>query len=406
MDKQQQIFSYQASDPQGHTITGHINASSEREAARLLNQQELTPLQISVVMETPRKASASILPKKAGIKEKIMMIRELATLLKAGISLAEAIKSMAEAHALTSNGQALNHISRILAGGGTLSTALQTAQLEFPEHLHQLVAAGELTGKLAQALGDAATQMEYEQRLAQEMRNALIYPAILVISGIIAILLVFIVVVPRFANMLKGNADIPALSVWIISIGLFVKAHLFWVGLIGTGLVMLAIVTLSNPLARSRLYEGLSHLPLVGSWLLETEIGRWANTLSTMLENRVPIIHAMELAQNGVRLSRLKAQFQQAVRDIRSGKKLADALASSRVIGAIGINLIRVGERSGQLGAMLRTLATLHENAGRDRMTRFLVLLEPAAILIIGAIIGTVMVAVMLAITSLSNIPL
>lgn len=406
MDKQQQIFSYQASNPQGHTITGQINASSEREAARLLSQQELTPLQISAVMETPRKASAFILPKKAGIKEKIMMIRELATLLKAGISLAEAIKSMAEAHSLTSNGKALSHISRILAGGGTLSTALQTAQLDLPEHLHQLVAAGELTGKLAQALGDAATQMEYEQRLAQEMRNALIYPAILVISGIIAILLVFIVVVPRFANMLKGNADIPTLSVWVISTGLFVKAHLLWVGLIGTGLVMLAIVTLNNPLARSRLYEGLSHLPLVGSWLLETEIGRWANTLSTMLENRVPIIHAMELAQNGVRLIRLKAQFQQAVRDIRSGRKLADALASSRVIGAIGINLIRVGERSGELGSMLRTLATLHENAGRDRMTRFLVLLEPAAILIIGAVIGTVMVAVMLAITSLSNIPL
>ena len=91
---------------------------------------------------------------------------------------------------------------------------------------------------------------------------------------------------------------------------------------------------------------------------------------------------------------------------MRGGKKIADALASGQILNVTGLNLIRVGERSGELAKMLRTLAGLYETSGQQRLKRFLILLEPIAILTIGSVIGTIMVAVMLAITSLSNIPI
>ena len=155
---------------------------------------------------------------------------------------------------------------------------------------------------------------------------------------------------------------------------------------------------------RARVLEMLSRLPIIGSWLTEVEIGQWSAMLGALLENRVPIITAMELAHDGVRLNSLRHQLQQALREVRGGKKLADALASTRSLNATGLNLIRVGERSGELAPMLRALATLYENAGRDRMKRFLLLLEPAAILLIGGVIGTIMIAIMLAITSMSTL--
>lgn len=396
-------FQYRAINPQGQAVSGQISAAGEREAARLLRQQELTPIEIAPAGQKP--AARLARARRASNQEKAIVIRELATLLQAGVSLAEAVESIGQTHTDSAIGETFAYVHGKLRGGESFSQALQAAQLEWPDYLFQLVAAGEHTGKLAQALQSAATQMEYEQRIKSEMRNALIYPSILVFSGIAATLLIFIVVVPKFANILKsGRAQIPEISVWVLTAGLFVKENLLWVGLGAVGAGLAAVSLAANPALRTRMLQVLSRMPVLGSWLIETEIGRWAAMLSTLLENRVPILRAMELAQNSLRLASVRQKLQQALRDVRGGKKVADALADRQMLNVTGLNLIRVGERSGELANMLRTLATLYENAGRERLKRFLILLEPAAILIIGSVIGTIMVAVMLAITSLSNI--
>ena len=239
------------------------------------------------------------------------------------------------------------------------------------------------------------------------MRNALIYPGILVFSGIAATLLIFIVVVPKFAGLLKNTrAQLPDISVWVLTAGLFVKENLLWVGLGALGIVLAVVAMLANRVLRARAFQTLSRAPILGAWLIETEIGRWASMLGTLLENRVPILKAMELAQDGMRLNAVRNKLQQALREVRGGKKIADALASGQILNVTGLNLIRVGERSGELPKMLRTLAGLYETSGQQRLKRFLILLEPVAILTIGVVIGTIMVAVMLAITSLSNVSL
>lgn len=397
-------FQYQAVNAQGQAVSGQLSAAGEREVARLLRQMDLTPVEIT---PAGRIAAAPMRIKRAGHQEKALVIRELATLLHAGISLAEAVESIGQTHTDSAIGAAFTYIHGKLRGGESFSQGLKSAQLEWPDYLFQLVAAGEHTGKLAHALESAASQMEYEQRIRSEMRNALIYPSILVFSGIAATLLIFIVVVPKFAGLLKNSrAQIPDISVWVLTAGLFVKENLLWVGLGTLAFVMAAVAMLANPVLRARMLQTLSRAPILGAWLVETEIGRWAAMLSTLLENRVPILKAMELAQDGMRLNAVKQKLQQALREVRGGKKIAEALAGGQMLNVTGLNLIRVGERSGELAKMLRTLAGLYETSGQERLKRFLILLEPVAILTIGIVIGTIMVAVMLAITSLSNISL
>jgi general secretion pathway protein F len=126
--------------------------------------------------------------------------------------------------------------------------------------------------------------------------------------------------------------------------------------------------------------------------------------LGTLLGNKVPVIRAMELALSGVRLGSLGQQLRLAQRDLQAGQKMADALATHRAVSTMGVNLVRVGERTGDLPLMLATLARVYEEASRDRMKRFLVLLEPLTILIVGAAIGFIMIAIILAITSLSSV--
>lgn len=395
-------FQYQAANAQGQLLNGQISAVDDREAMRLLQQQNLVPISISSTKTLAANGPAS--SKKASTQDKTLAIQELTTLLNAGVPLAESVDSISSAHAGTAIGTAFAKVLSALRGGERFAEALRLAELDLPTYLYQLVAAGELTGKLGHSLETALMQMEYENRMRQEMRNALTYPAILVMSGIAATLLVFIVVVPKFSNLLKGNtANVPWLSRWVISTGMFVQANLLWVGLGVVVLVMGVIAALRNPMMRGRAFEVLVRLPLLGRWIVETEIGRWASMLSALLENRVGIIPAMELALGGVRISALRNSLQQVLREVRGGARLADALATNRALEATGINLIRVGERSGELAPMLRALSTLYENAGRDRMKRLLLLLEPIAIIVIGSVIGLIMVAIMLAVTSLND---
>lgn len=396
-------FRYEAANADGQLLRGQLSADSERALLQLLRDQCLTPISVEPVLAGGRPLFTRR-QRSVGVDETAQVVRELATLLAAGVPLAESVDSTAQAHSGSGIGPAFSRIYAQLRSGEPLSGALRAAELELPEYLYQLVAAGELTGKLAPALHSAADQMEYEQRVRSEMRNALIYPGVLVASGIGATLLIFIMVVPKFANMLKSTrGNLPDISVWVLKSGLFVKDNLLWFGLGAAGLLLGGALLLSMPAVRHRLREGASHLPIVGDWLMNAELGRWAAMLGSLLANKVPIVRAMELAQAGVQLGAVSSRLQLAVRDLRAGKKLADSLALHRTVSPMGVNLVRVGERTGELPEMLRTLGRLYETASRDRMKRFLILFEPIAILVVGAVIGFIMVAIMLAITSFST---
>lgn len=396
-------YRYEASSAEGKLVEGQIEAPDQTKAMHLLRQQGLTPISLQLI-EIQREKSGN-LRRNVKAQDKILMVRELATLLAAGVPLAEAIQSMSEASGGTPTGTAAARIYQTLRSGGKLSTALLETDLQLPDYLIQLVSAGEMTGKLANSLHHAADQMEYEQKIRQEMRNALTYPAVLVSSGILATLLIFIVVVPKFASLLKNSrGKLPDISVWVLETGMFVKENLLALGIGLAAAIAVLVAIVSRPEVRQRLWDGLARMPLIGTWLVETEIGRWAGMLSTLLENRVPIIKAMELAQGGVQISMLKQQLGLAVKDLTGGKSLADALGVHRTLNPMGLNLVRVGERSGQLPTTLKTLAVLHTNAGQVRMKRFLIMLEPLTILLIGSVIGLIMAAIMMAITSLSDI--
>lgn len=401
-----QAFRYRAADAGGQIHQGRVEAADEAGAARALVSQGLTPLQLAGVVP-----AAPILRRGAGSRiqpaDRIALVQELATLLGAGVSLAEALPSLVEAYAGGAVGAALSRADAAVRAGQTLSAALAVSPLGLPPYVMALCQAGEASGELAAALRDGALQMERERQVAQELRSALIYPAVLVVAGILAVSVIFVGVVPRFAGILKSaRAQVPEISRWVIEAGVFVKANLAAFGFGSLAVVLVAATLLSRAGFRQSVLEAMSRAPVLGAWILRVEVGRWATVFSRLLANRVPIIDALALSGGILRLRALRADLARAGRELERGRALSDFLAGCRWFPPNRLNLVRVGERSGELPRLLGTLGEVESEAARVLQKRALALIEPAAILVIGAAIGFVMVAVMMAITSLNTMAL
>ncbi|MDE3738021.1 MULTISPECIES: type II secretion system F family protein [Pseudomonas] len=393
-------FIYEAIDRNGRRFTGELNLPSRQDALRQLQNQGLTPLRL----EQKRRALGRRRHLRA--EELNMAFHELATLLAAGVTLAEAVAAQERTAHHPVLAAALEVIGSGLRSGQSFPAVLEASGLPLPKYVYQLVAAGELTGDLAGALRDCAQQLEYERRTRAEITGALVYPSILVLSGLLAIATLFVFVVPKFANLLDEVVELPWLAWIVLSTGVWSNGNAGLLMLIVLGLCVGVAMGLSNERLRDWAFDQLARVPLVGEWLLQAEIAQWSKVLGTLLGNRVALVDALELAGGGMRIARQRQVLERVTQDVRGGTALSVALEERQAITAIGANLVRVGEASGQLAEMLLSLATLYEEAGRGRMKKTLVLIEPLAILLIGSVFGLIITGVVLAITSANDMAL
>ncbi len=397
------LFSYEAVDRSGAKTTGSVEAASEGEAARQLAQQGLTPYALKRVGQgwrAPRRRRASA-------RELQLVLQEFTTLLESGVGLVTALSSLAKSSHHPSLTGAFAEMERSVRRGESFSTALRESKLPVPEYVHQLAHAGEATGRLAESIRGGVDQYEYDQRVRQEMTGAMIYPIVLVSSGIAAVGIIFLWVVPRFGGLLTQHKDtMPAISRWTIASGVWLSNHV-WLVLLALAAAAVGLRALwKAPGFVDALAERAVRLPVVGDWLVEAEVGRWASTLSALLTGRVELIRALNLSATSVRTKFLRARLLAVAKSVKTGSTLSAALREHRSLNPTGYDLVAVGEASGELPKLLDALARLYETTGRDRMKRALQLIEPLAIIVIGVVVGTIMTAIILAITSVNDVPL
>ena len=397
-------FKYQALNGDGATVDGQIEADGIRQAQRMLRKRGLTPISLQEAKSTIR---AKKQKRVSNRQARILLLRELAVLIEAGVPLAEAISSLAASRGEADLQAALEGISRDLRQGLSLSLGMRKHLAFLPGYVHQLIEAGELTGQLKSALKDATAQMEYEERVATEIRGALVYPLFLLGSGLAAVLFIFIFVVPRFSEMFKEHRDqLPTVSRYVMSTGLFVRDNVFFLALALVAIVLIIINLARRPAVREWFQAFLMRVPVVGPWLLESETARWTNMLSTLLVNKIPLLKALELARISLNAPELRIRLTQVERAVRGGTALSSALEEYCEFQTAILNLIRAGERAGNLSQMLKMAATMTEESVRQRMKQTISLIEPAAILIVGAMVGLIVISIILAITSLNQINL
>ena len=228
-------YEYQAVDREGQALRGTLEAASPADVARQLARDGRTAVEVK---EHRPRSAVPTWHRRLRAADLVVAFRELATLVGSGVTLADAVLAQSRGSGQPVLAAAFANIGQDLLRGKSFGEAVRECSLPLPEYVHQLIEAGELSGELPRSLREAVEQMEYDERVAADMRGALTYPAILVASGIAAVLIVFVVVVPKFSDLLREDANLPLLASAVLGAGVWFNHNtwLFVVLLVGAAL--------------------------------------------------------------------------------------------------------------------------------------------------------------------------
>lgn len=392
-------YEYQGIDLQTEQrINGYVEATSRQDASRQLTMQQIQVFELVVAQ------NKTSLGKKITESDLVLPIQELATLSASGVSLIDAINALAENDEHPRLSMGFKAIASKIEGGDKFSDAIVASNLPFPRFVSPLVRAGELSGELSVALNNAAAQMQYEESIRADIKSALTYPLVLIGSGIAAMLIIFFSVVPKFSHMLDGEKELPLLAFLVLSAGKSVNESPYIIAGAIFAIVVAIVLVFKQDRVRRFVLDQALEMPVVGPWLAEQDVARWASITAAMLHAKVSLVAALDLAADASNFSKRKKRAKSIVGAIESGVSFNDALKQARLIPATSMNLVNVGDKTGQLGAMLQAVAQLHDKSCKRKMKQVLTLMEPVAILIVGVLIGIMIVGIVLAITTSTNI--
>ena len=390
-------FQYEAIGRDGQISKGVLSETNEAAVLRRLAADGLTALKISPAAVAREDGKERALRP----AERVLVLRQLALMLEAGVSLLESLETVAQGMQARKGRRQFQAATAALRRGDSLGHALETHVPDFPDYVYAMARVGEASGRIADVLKEAAEQMAYEDRLRRDFSNAMTYPAFLLFAGVAAVGFIFTQVVPRFGAMIgEDRTNVPAMSRWVLEAGEFANANLPLVGIAVAALVALIFVVVANPAIRARAYTLAHGAPVVGPVIQAREISSWARLTAFALNNGVPLLSATELARAAVPIGPFRQGLNILESDLRAGLTLDASLSAHTRLEAMDLSMLRAGQKSGAIGVMFGFMADNYEGRLRDRMKRMTSLLEPLAIAVISLIVGFVALSLVLALSS------
>lgn len=393
----ERAFRYQAIARDGRTVSDLVQAADERTALSRLTAEGLT-----VTRLVPAAAARSRLARR-GLKlgERVLVMRQLALMLEAGVPLLEALEMIAAGIQAETGRAQFAAVSTALKRGDSLGHALAAHAPGFPAYVYAMANIGEASGRTAEVLRDASEQMAYEDRLRRDFTNALTYPAFLAVAGMAALGFIFVEVVPRFSAMIgQRNPNMPLMSRLVLAIGDFASTHIL---LVAGGLLVLAAAVLAvvgSPAARRGLYRFGLGLPLAGRVLRAREIAAWARLTGFGLANGLDLLSAVALSRQAVQDPAMKRGLAAFEADLKAGVAIDASLAANTALKPMDLSLLRAGQRSGALARMFGFLADGYDAELKDAVKRLTAVIEPLAIGVISIIVGVVALSLVMALSS------
>ncbi|VVO42961.1 type II secretion system inner membrane protein GspF [Pseudomonas fluorescens] len=397
-------YRFEAADATGKLESGHLEADSQRAAFGVLRSRGLTAL--SVQLETPVPAGGgAVFSARFSDNDLAWATRQLASLLGASLPLEAALSATVEQAEKKHIAQTLAGVRADVRGGMRLAEALAARPRDFPSIYRALIAAGEESGDLAQVMERLADYIEERNNLRGKILTAFIYPGVvgLVSIGIVIFLLSYVVpqVVSAFS---QARQDLPGLTLAMLNASDFIRAWgwLCFAGIVG-GFWSWRLY-LRNPVARLNWHSRVLRLPLIGRFVLGLNTARFASTLAILGGAGVPLLRALEAARQTLSNDRLSQCVNDATAKVREGVNLAPALAVEKVFPPVLIHLIASGEKTGSLPPMLeRAAQTLSRDIERRAMG-MTALLEPLMIVVMGAVVLVIVMAVLLPIIEINQL--
>jgi len=387
------IYTWEGVDKQGKKVKGEMEAASVALVNTSLRRQGINPLKVG-----KRRGSLFQIKKKIKPKDIALFTRQLSTMLISGIPIAQAFDIVGKGHENPSVQKLVSSIKQDVESGTSLTQALGKYPLYFDALYCNLVAAGEQAGILDNILDKLATYKEKIEAIKGKIKSALFYPtAVVVVAFIItAVLLVF--VIPQFESLFKGfGADLPALTKMVVALSRGFQD--WWWAIVGSivGTVVATAYSYKRSLAMQHtLDRTLLRVPIIGEIVKKATIARFARTLATMFAAGVPLVEALDSVA-GAAGNRVYYEGTLAIKnDVSTGMQLQASMNATGLFPNMVIQMVAIGEESGELDSMLSKVADFYEREVDDAVAGLSSLLEPIIMVFLGVVIGGLVVAMYL----------
>lgn len=400
-------FRYEAVDAAGATQKGVVSADSPRAARAELRGQGLTPLVVDAIAPTdqPGAARPRLFSDKLSTAELALFTRQLASLLEASLPLEHALTALLEQAERPYSRDLIAAIRAEVMAGSSLSAALSRQPRDFTDIYRALVASGEEIGQLARVLSRLADYIERRNALTQKLRLAFTYPAIVTVVALAIVIFLLTYVVPQIVSVFANTKQkLPLLTVLMLAISNFVRADGWLVLLLLIAAALGWRAALKNPVFQLRWHRWLLTAPLYGKFEKSLNTARFASTLAITSGAGVPILRALEASRDTVSNIALRQQVDDAANRVREGVSLTKALVAQHSFPPLLIHMIRAGEVTGELPAMLARAANAQEQDLERRALTIASLLEPALILAMGVVVLLIVLAVLMPIIEINQL--
>lgn len=392
-------FAYQATNPSGEPVSGIITAETRDAAYADLRRQGLKPRALDPV--TRSRSSGKRLP----LTAQLSWAERMATLLNAGLPIDRALSMTAEAEATDPMVPVAQSMLDQVRAGQTLSDAARNSGA-FRPAITGILAASERTGDIPGAFRTIAQMLEKSLDLRRTILLALTYPAILAIAAIGSVLLMLGFIVPQFESLIGTGDRVPRMAQMVLAASQGLRANAGIIAALCLAAVIGGIFAARSPRFATVLERfGLS-LPFVGPVLRDLNIATLFQNLGTFTGSGVPLLESIELAANTVPEGRFRQSMHTARAHVAEGGQLSAHLSASGHYPMTSIDMLRAGEESAAMDRMMLSLAQSHESAARAAIKRYLTLLEPLLILLIGLMIGGIVFSIFQAILSINDVVL
>jgi type II secretory pathway component PulF len=395
-------FQYKAKTRAGELVNGSLAAGDRRAALAELGKMGFFPLAVDsaeVEQGGRKRGGARVKP-----RDVLMFTQQLSSLLRSGMSLSQALGTLERRSQGRALGTVLGELRNGIVQGESLSDSLAKHPRIFSRFFVNMIRAGEASGALDDVLLRLGKHQEQMAEVREKVLGALIYPLLVVCVGICTIIFFMMVMVPKFAAMFKEmGSTMPLPTRILISVSDAFMSY-WWIGalLIAAGVTTYRIRA-RTPEGKLALDTLKLRLPVFGHILMANALAQFARTLATLLENGVPVLTALQIVEDTMTNRVIASEIHEARTRVTDGTSISQPLSKGKVFPSLLIDMLAVGEESGEVVAALKNIADTYEQELSRTLKVFTTLLEPAIIIFMAVIVGFIVLSILSAVFSITS---
>ncbi len=402
------LFTYEAFNRNGAIVTGEVDAEDERGVVLYLETKDLIPSKIRPKGEKGGILDLKFLQKirlfeRVKTTDIIFLVRNLATAIKAGLSISEALEILINDSKPGTLRYVLISAKATVQAGRPLSDAFEQYKKIFPSVFIGLIKAGEVSSRLDKALEELSNHLVKEYNLVRKIRSAMVYPALLLVATIGVTVFLLTVVLPKLTKAFQqSNASLPLITKILLATGTFMAHNFIILSIITTALIGGFIYMASTERGKLYIEKILLKIPVVNELMKRVDLVRFTRTLGSLLASAMPVLDALQISADAIGSYTYRAALKDVIDKVKSGVPLSKSLQFHKdLFPTLLTSLISVGERTGNLEYVLTTFSDFYDEEVDNKLKDLTTLFEPIMLLVMGVIVGGVALSILLPIYSL-----